>query len=472
MLPSASPGRSIARPIDRDQLACLLEISLALAAWKEYGPDRWSLRCNPSSGNLHPTEAYVLSRNVPGLADGLHHYCALDHSLEQRARLLPRPGPLSLHIGLSSVCAREAWKYGERAFRYCQHDVGHALAALRYGAAALGWRAQWLEGVATAEIAALLGLDRMQDFGAAEPEEAELLLALGPPGELPRAEELIDWNGHADVLDPRPLYQWPVIAQVAQATSQPATECVPCAQAADATGGAAVAAATPAAEAPLRAATLYRQRRSAQGFDRNGSFSAAAFYSVLRAVVDTAAIPWDVWPATARLHLVLFVHRVDGLAPGIYALPRGASGARLLRSRLRPEFLWQTPPGCPADLPLVLLAESATAKVMRTISCHQAIAADGAFTLGMLAEFEAPLQAAPWRYRHLYWEAGLLGQVLYLQAERVQARGTGIGCYFDDLCHELLGLTDQSLQSLYHFTVGIPLIDSRITTLPPYAHLR
>jgi hypothetical protein len=51
-------------------------------------------------------------------------------------------------------------------------------------------------------------------------------------------------------------------------------------------------------------------------------------------------------------------------------------------------------------------------------------------------------------------------------------RGTGIGCFFDDAVHELLGLVDDRYQSLYHFTVGHPLEDPRLTTLPPYSHLR
>jgi nitroreductase len=46
----------------------------------------------------------------------------------------------SFLVGLSSIFWREAWKYGERAFRYCQHDVGHALGTLRSAAAALGWK--------------------------------------------------------------------------------------------------------------------------------------------------------------------------------------------------------------------------------------------------------------------------------------------------------------------------------------------
>jgi hypothetical protein len=34
--------------------------------------------------------------------------------------------------------------------------------------------------------------------------------------------------------------------------------------------------------------------------------------------------------------------------------------------------------------------------------------------------------------------------------------------------HELLGIKNERFQSLYHFTVGYPLNDERITTLPAY----
>ena len=62
----------------------------------------------------------------------------------------------------------------------------------------------------------------------------------------------------------------------------------------------------------------------------------------------------------------------------------------------------------------------------------------------------------------------MIGQVLYLEAEAAGLRGTGIGCYFDDAMHELLGLRDDFCQDLYHFTVGGPVEDRRITTLPAY----
>ena len=35
-------------------------------------------------------------------------------------------------MALTSITWREAWKYGERAFRYCNHDVGHAQHAFEH----------------------------------------------------------------------------------------------------------------------------------------------------------------------------------------------------------------------------------------------------------------------------------------------------------------------------------------------------
>jgi hypothetical protein len=90
----------------------------------------------------------------------------------------------------------------------------------------------------------------------------------------------------------------------------------------------------------------------------------------------------------------------------------------------------------------------------------------------MLAEFEPRLrQQGPWAYRQLHWEAGAVGQALYLEAEAAGLRGTGIGCFFDDMLHELVGLRDRRWQTLYHFTVGAPVDDPRLATLDAYHHL-
>jgi nitroreductase len=165
----------------------------------------------------------------------------------------------------------------------------------------------------------------------------------------------------------------------------------------------------------------------------------------------------------------LFVHRVDGLEPGLYVLIRRPEAEPSLRGCLKGEFLWRRPQGVPAHLPLFQLAAADCRAFARAVSCHQAIASDGCFSLGMLSEFEPVVRSDAWRYRQLHWEAGLLGQVLYLEAEAVGLRGTGIGCFFDDCMHEELGLGDGAFQSLYHFTVGRPLTSDRITTLPAYS---
>jgi hypothetical protein len=47
-------------------------------------------------------------------------------------------------------------------------------------------------------------------------------------------------------------------------------------------------------------------------------------------------------------------------------------------------------------------------------------------------------------------------------------RATGIGCFFDDEMHTLLGVEDHTWQSLYHFTVGRAVDDQRLSTCPPY----
>lgn len=51
----------------------------------------------------------------------------------------------------------------------------------------------------------------------------------------------------------------------------------------------------------------------------------------------------------------------------------------------------------------------------------------------MVARFEPVLrEKGAWMYPRLFWESGVLGQVLYLEAHAVGISATGIGCYFDD----------------------------------------
>ena len=462
-----SAGALPASSLELATVAHLLELSLGLAAWKSFGGSRWALRCNPSSGNLHPTECYLISPDLPGLPAGVHHYRPHDHRLERRAAA-PFAWPGGVLVALTGIHWREAWKYGMRAFRYCQHDCGHALAALSYAAAALGWPTRLLAHWGDAQIAALTGVDRAEDRGGAEPEAPEAILWVGP-GEPPGAEVVLGrlagtaWSGRANTLS-QGHHDWPDIPAVAAATHRPAGDPAP--------------RFTPPALPPLSAVSrepvsrLVRRRRSAQAFDGVTGLSAAAFFRLLDALLPRAGQPpWSMLDGTPQVHPVLFVHRVDGLAPGIYCLPRDPAVLAELKGELRPDWLWQRVAGAPSHLPLHLLAPLDVRSFAAAVSCHQEIAADSAFSLAMLARFDDITAEQPWLYRQRFWEAGLLGQVLYLEAEAAGVQGTGIGCYFDDAVHEALGLGTVRFQDLYHFTVGGALPDQRLRTEPPYAHL-
>jgi nitroreductase len=158
--------------------------------------------------------------------------------------------------------------------------------------------------------------------------------------------------------------------------------------------------------------------------------------------------------------------------PGLYILPRSTKTIPKLKACLDQDYLWEPAADCPAHLPLYRLESAAVKRIARALSCHQDIAASSFFSLGMLAEFDQSLEAfGPHSYPELFWEAGFIGQALYLQAEAHGVRGTGIGCFFDDAVHETLGLTNSCFQSLYHFTVGEAKSDNRLETLPAYQHL-
>jgi len=458
-------------PLNLASLSRLLEYSLSLTAWKQAGGARWALRANPSSGNLHPTEGYVLIA-LPELgAPGLFHYAPREHALERRAeyapesceRLLRALPPEAFLVGLSSVHWREAWKYGERAFRYCQHDIGHAIGALRIAAASLGWTALLLDGTPDETIARLLGLDRDADYAGAERESAEALLAVWPgagSGALPLAVDEITperWYGSANRLSRDEPVPWNIIDDAAGATRRIRGQGQNYRPPKD------TAIVTLAPNSPPAGAIIH-QRRSLLACDGKTAIGAARFYRMLERTSWMDALPWP--PA---IHFALFVHRVEGIEPGLYALARDAAKLELLRASMHREFAWTRPPGCPETLALYLLQAGDARELASQVSCQQDIAGDGAFSLGMLAEYQGTLVAnGPWFYRRLYWEAGAIGQVLYLEAEAAGVRATGIGCFYDDPVHEVYGLAGLAFQSIYHFTVGGYVDDPRLTTLPPY----
>ena len=445
-------------------IADVLRYSLGLSAWKQFRGSRWSLRVNPSSGNLHPTEAYVAGPIDAGDA-GVWHYAPDRHVLERRCAFEPAAWNDAIAdrsaflVALTSIHWREAWKYGERAFRYCQHDLGHAIAAVRVAAALHGLHARLLADWSHADVAALTGSDRDQDYVDAEREEPGCVLlvsasaaALDRPALLAAVRDG-RWTGHASQLSEDHV-QWNFIDEIADATR------------AAAASDSSYPSHPPYPSHPSYSSQLLLQRRSAVALDGVSSIDADRFFAILQHAMPAGAAPWDTVWWDARIHFALFVHRVDGVDPGLYVLVRHAAALDRLRGACGREFPWTRVHDA---LPLYLLARGDCRATARRLSCDQDIAADGFFSLGMLADFDASLaEFGPWFYRHLFWESGFVGQVLYLEAEAAGARATGIGCFYDDPVHDLLGLRDHAFQSLYHFTVGMPVEDTRLTIEPGY----
>ena len=133
------------------------------------------------------------------------------------------------------------------------------------------------------------------------------------------------------------------------------------------------------------------------------------------------------------------------------------------------DFVWEKPSRTPGGLELYLLAQGDGRLAARESSCSQSIASDGCFAASMIAEFEGPLnEYGAWFYSRLHWECGMIAQAFYLASEACGFQGCGIGCFFDDMVHRMLGLSGLKYQDLYHFTVGRALADPRLVDLPAY----
>jgi SagB-type dehydrogenase family enzyme len=501
-------GAVFPRTISLRTLSRFFEFALALSAWKKAGESEWALRSNPSSGNLHPTEGYLVLPQFGGLnlKPGLYHYVPKEHGLELRAEFpaeqitrLLAPFPTGAFLfGLTSVHWREAWKYGERAFRYCNHDAGHAIGTARIGAATLGWNMALLDGLSQNTTAMLLGTHRTDDFQDVEPEHPDCLAVIWPLRDVKREtldvkrdtesaiplfldSEIVQklaaatWYGKANRLSGEHGVEWDIIDDVAAASWKASYEHISVAAPTSVTSHV-----SPFTfHEGLLAGQIIRQRRSAVSFDGKTTISAATFFRMMQLVMPRSdrpqldrPMPWDVWPYEPAIHLLIFVHRVEGLKPGLYFLVRDPQKLTFIQQSMNPELTWSPAPGCPEDLPLYWLLEGDAKKLAIQISCHQDIAGDSAFSFGMLAEFEGVLrERGAWWYPRLFWESGLLGQVLYLEAEAAGVRATGIGCFFDDPVHEIVVVKGLSFQSLYHFTIGGPVEDRRLMTLPAYHHL-
>jgi hypothetical protein len=119
------------------------------------------------------------------------------------------------------------------------------------------------------------------------------------------------------------------------------------------------------------------------------------------------------------------------LFEGIYLLLRdGTKSLEAVKSSLGEgkDFLWRHVEELPIDLPLYLLTPMNTQNLREIAyksTCSQDVSKNGAFCLGMISKFSSTINdRGNHMYKRLFWECGLIGQVIYVEAEALGMRGT------------------------------------------------
>lgn len=427
--------------LDLNWLSRFLWHSMAASAWKKVPGTgaRYSLRVNPSSGNLHPTEIYVAIREFAGMEDGLYHYRADRHAVELRSRgawtrnlaqalEIPWAAESPLIVALTSIFWREAWKYGERAYRYCCHDLGHAMMSMLLAAQALE-----LPGVAIAHfsdphLASALGLAENDEApmaflifpskkSSSEISAAPIQAVEGIPNQLSAEEVRYDLllGIHASTVLPDPA--WP-IPQLTAANVGVA--------------GARDQLPEPWRDSPLGIAV--RRRRSALDFDAD---TAPMERAELEQLLDFSTRDWHAdWRGNCNgdtgdasrdagfVDLYLYVHRVRECEPGVYR--------------------WNRP-----ERKLELLHRGNVQRVAAFLSLEQSLAGNSCFTVSMIANLQEAARVFGNRgYRYVYFEAGAIGQRLYVGTEALGWNATGIGAFYDDDVHRYLGFLEEGTESV------------------------
>jgi SagB-type dehydrogenase family enzyme len=427
--------------LDAIWLSRMLWHSMAVSAWKKIPRtgNRYSLRVNPSSGNLHPTETYLAMRGFTGVDDGLYHYRADRHALELRspgawtqhladALLVPWAAESSLIVGLTSIFWREAWKYRDRAYRYCCHDLGHAMMSILLATRALGLPGGAIAHFADSRLTRALGLS-----GGDEAPMAFLVFPsksssgripalpqgtfVGVPNELSAEEVPYEWllGVHCSTILPDSVGLPPQVSAVNAAIAE---------------GQLLLAEIFHGPSRDSSLGVIVRRRRSALDFDPR---TPPMERSEMEQILDFATRDWPAdWQGnfggqtTAPgkgadfVTLYLYVHRVRDCEPGVY---RWDSSSRSLEQ----------------------LHRGNVERVAAYVSLEQALAGNACFAISMIADLVAAARIFGNRgYLYAHFEAGAIGQRLYLGAEALGWNATGIGAFYDDDVHRYLGFLEET----------------------------
>ena len=415
----------------------LLFYSAAISASKRVPSTgyTYALRVNPSSGNLHPTEFHFITRGVMGWPDGSYHYDPSRHMAEQRGsgtfEMELANGPAPIVFVLTSIVWREAWKYGERAYRYCLHDIGHAWRALALSATAVGCSSFAAGQFLDDDVARLFHLN--------DDELPMLVISLCGKSILmrePDSREAVWFGGHANRLSAKTIAH-PLIESMHLATTSISNETAASFLRSSPLGDSILMKLPPPSSSTRSFGDVARMRRSALDFlGGKHSMSLAQLSATLAAGCQPLSADFG---GGRFIQLFLYAHRVHGLPPGVYRfLPECAELEQIKRGDQR--------------------------VVSAGLSLGQDLAGNACVSFSMVGDFDRATRSYGDRgYRYVHFEAGAIGQAFYVAAESLGLAATGIGAFYDDEVNQYLNLTPVQGQVVYHFAIGYPIPDPRVS---------
>ncbi len=403
-------------PVPLPRLATLLHLAQGITSVTGLPGDPFHRRAAASSGALYPTVTHVVVGDVEGLAPGLYHYEPRQHALH-RLRAGDLRGELAGAVAhphavtrapftlvLSAIYPKTAWKYEDRAYRYCLLDAGHVAANAVVAGGALGLASRPIGRFDDALLGALLGV-------APAHQGPLLVLPFGAPAEAPAAAEPafapVDLAlASRDVPAPVMLAASRTALRLTGALASPFVPSPPFAPRASREPIDRIELPAPLGDGdPL--GPVIERRRSERRFG-DAPLTAVQLSAVIRrahgaSVEDQRAL---------RLHVV--VSRVAGVAPGAYEAVDGA----LVRVQ-------------GGDLAEAIHAAALSQEVSRRAAAVLVLSVDAA--------------AMAWPdasrgYRYGWLDAGIAGGRVYLQGVALGLGVSSIGAFFDDDVAALLRL--------------------------------
>lgn len=410
-------------PITLRALGALLHLTQGITSVTGLPTDPFYRRAAASSGALYPTVTHVVVGEALGLAPGLYHYEPRGHALHRvregdlRGELAARSAhgadlaraPVTLV--LSAIYQKTAWKYEERAYRYCLLDVGHVAANAIAAGSALGLASRAIGRFDDAAVAELLGVPPAR-------QGPLVLVALGapaaphPPSALEARFAAADLHLTGGGVPASVLLMAGRTSLRATGERGPAPPPAPPLAPRSAAPPLALPADPPHGD-PL--GPVIERRRSERRFGE-GAIEAAQLAALLArapgaSVEDQRGL---------RVHVV--VSRVTGVAPGAYEVRGGA--LHLVRA---------------GDLAARIHAAALSQEVTARAAAVIVLSVDAA--------------ALPWPdasrgYRYGWLDAGIAGGRIYLQGVALGLGVSSVGAFFDGDVAELLRSPPADLPAL------------------------